>query len=80
MAYKHKMNLHLNAGGLHRALHVPAGQKIPVGRIQSAKNSSNAHVRKMATLALSMRKWHNKGAHPAHMTHSLTQLHHKAGG
>jgi hypothetical protein len=35
---------HLNKGGLHRALGIPEGQKIPADRLEAAKNSKNEHV------------------------------------
>ena len=38
-------------GGLHRALHIPQGQKIPASKIRAAEHSSNAHVRRMAHMA-----------------------------
>ena len=38
-------------GGLHKALGVAQGQKIPADKLAKAKNSPNAHVRKMANLA-----------------------------
>lgn len=45
---------HLKKGGLHRALGVPEGQKIPAEKIEAAKNSKNSHVRKMANFAHTM--------------------------
>jgi hypothetical protein len=48
---------HLRKGGLHRALGVPAGEKIPAAKIESAKNSDNEHVRKMANFAHTMSKF-----------------------
>jgi hypothetical protein len=45
---------HLRKGGLHRALHVPEGQKIPAEKIAAAKNSSNSHVAHMANFAHTM--------------------------
>lgn len=45
---------HLNKGGLHRALHVPEGQKIPAAKLAAAKNSKNEHVAKMANFAHTM--------------------------
>lgn len=38
-------------GGLHKALGVPQGQKIPADKLAKAKRSPNAHVRRMAALA-----------------------------
>lgn len=43
--------LKANPGGLHRALHIPAGQKIPKSELAKARKSKNKHVRQMATLA-----------------------------
>jgi hypothetical protein len=56
---KHNVSLHralhhLNKGGLHRALGIPEGQKIPADRIEAAKNSSNPHVAHMANFAATM--------------------------
>lgn len=48
---------HLRKGGLHEALHIPSDQKIPADRLAAAKNSSNAHVKKMAVLADNMKHW-----------------------
>lgn len=38
-------------GGLHRALGVPEGEKIPAEKLAAAKNSRNPRVRRMAALA-----------------------------
>lgn len=38
-------------GRLHRALHVPMGEKIPSSKIEKALHSSNSHVRHMAEAA-----------------------------
>jgi hypothetical protein len=40
-----------NKGGLHRALGVPQGKKIPAGKLRSATHSGNAHTRHMAQAA-----------------------------
>ena len=45
---------HLRAGGLHRALHVPEGEKIPASKIEAAKHSSNSHIAHMANFAATM--------------------------
>lgn len=45
---------HLNKGGLHRALGVPEGEKIPAEKLEAAKNSKNEHVRHMANFAATM--------------------------
>lgn len=60
MAKKHNVSLyramkHLNKGGLHRALHVPEGEKIPAAKLEAAKNSTNEHVRHMANFASTMK-------------------------
>lgn len=57
---KHRVVMHLNKGGLHRALGVPEGQDIPADKLASAKNSDNPHVQKMAELADTMSHWHKK--------------------
>ena len=46
-----KKALNHNKGGLHRALHVPEGEKIPAGKLAKAEHSSNTHTRRMANLA-----------------------------
>ena len=56
---KHDVSLyramhHLNKGGLHRALGVKEGEKIPADKLASAKNSTNEHIRKMASFAHTM--------------------------
>lgn len=56
---KHNVSLyramhHLNKGGLHRALSVPEGQKIPADKLEAARNSQNEHVRHMANFAHTM--------------------------
>jgi putative heme iron utilization protein len=50
-----------NKGKLHANLGVPSGQKIPVSRLESAKHSSSAAVRKRATFAMNARHWHHGG-------------------
>lgn len=44
-----------NKGGLHRALGVPEGNKIPQNLLTKALNSSNTHVRKMAQFAKTLK-------------------------
>ena len=53
----HRIIMHLNKGGLHRALKIPEGEKIPEDRIKAAMNSSNEHIRRMAHLAHTMASW-----------------------
>ena len=45
-------------GALHRALGVPEGQKIPAGRMAEARNSKNPRIRRMASLARTLRGFH----------------------
>jgi hypothetical protein len=59
MAKEHNVSLyramhHLNKGGLHRALHVPEGQKIPAEKLEAARHSSNSHIQHMANFAHTM--------------------------
>lgn len=42
---------HMNKGGLHRALGVPEGTKIPADKLAKAKNSDDEHIRHMAAFA-----------------------------
>lgn len=48
-----------NPGGLHRALGVPEGQKIPADKMAAAKNSKNPRVRRMAALAHTLEGMHH---------------------
>ena len=62
MAKMHSPSLHralhrLNKGGLHRALGVPEGQKIPAEKMAAAHNSSSPHIRRMAAFAHTMAGW-----------------------
>lgn len=50
----------MNKGGLHRALGVPEGQKIPAAKMEAAKNSKNPHVRHMAAFAHVLEGFHHK--------------------
>lgn len=45
---------HLNHGGLHRALGVPEGEKIPAAKLEAARHSTNPHISHMAALAHTM--------------------------
>ena len=65
-ATKHK-------GALHKALGVPAGEKIPEKKMAKAEHSGNPHVRKMANLAetlkgMSHRSARASGGHTARST------------
>ena len=44
----------LNKGGLHRALGVKEGEKIPSEKMEAAKNSNSPHIRRMANFASTM--------------------------
>lgn len=46
---------HLRKGGLHRALGVPEGEKIPEAKIEAAKHSENSHIQHMANFASTMK-------------------------
>lgn len=59
---KHNVSLyralhHLRRGGLHKALGVKPGEKIPAGKLASARNSSNSHIAHMANFAHTMKSW-----------------------
>jgi len=45
---------HLRKGGLHRALGVPEGEKIPAAKLAAAQHSSNSHIKHMASFAKTM--------------------------
>jgi hypothetical protein len=49
--------MHLHKGGLHRALGISEDKDIPEERLDTALNSKNEHVRKMASLAKTMKSW-----------------------
>ena len=52
------LKLHLVKGALHREMHVPEGQKIPLADLaHAAAHSQNALTRKRARLAMAMRHW-----------------------
>lgn len=57
----HRSMHKLRKGGLHRALGIPEGQKIPMDRVEGATRSENPHVRKMAIMAKAMHSWHHGG-------------------
>lgn len=46
-------------GALHRALHVPKGEKIPEKKLKKAEHSSNPTTKKRAVLAETMKHWHH---------------------
>ena len=50
-----------NKGALHRHLGVPAGEKIPAGKMAKAQKSSNPTIRKEANLAKTLSGFHKRG-------------------
>ena len=46
-------------GALHRALHVPEGEKIPAEKLAKARKSDNPRVRQMAGLARTLKGFHH---------------------
>ena len=54
-------------GALHRALHVPEGEKIPAKKMARAKNSDNPRVRRMAALAHTLSGLHKKDGGSVHV-------------
>ncbi len=55
--YKTPMIKPENKGKLHEALGISEDKKIPVKRLESAKNSDSPERRKEANFALNARKW-----------------------
>jgi hypothetical protein len=47
---------HVKKGGLHKALHVPQGEKIPAAKLSKALHSKNSHVKHMAQFAKNVQK------------------------
>ena len=47
-----------NKGALHRSLHVPKGQKIPLDKLHKAEHSKSPTLRKRAQLAETLRGFH----------------------
>lgn len=47
---------HVNKGALHKALHVPEGQKIPEKKLEKASHSKDPHMRKMVNFAKNIKK------------------------
>ena len=56
---KLKTALAANPGGLHRATHTPAGEKIPATKLEASLHSKNKHVRQMANLAKTAKGFHH---------------------
>lgn len=48
-----------NPGGLHRALGVPQGEKIPASKLAAAKRSKTPRIRRMANLASTLEGMHH---------------------
>jgi hypothetical protein len=46
-------------GALHRALHVPEGEKIPAEKMAKARRSVNPRIRQMAGLARTLKGFHH---------------------
>jgi hypothetical protein len=44
-------------GRLHEALHVPADEKIPASKIETATHSKDPHMRQMANYAKNAAHW-----------------------
>jgi hypothetical protein len=57
---------HMNKGGLHRALGVPEGKKIPAKKMAKAAHSENPRVRRMVGLAKAFAGAHHHGSHAHH--------------
>jgi hypothetical protein len=53
-------------GALHKALHVPAGEKIPMAKIKKAEHSSNPKLAKRAHMAETLRSFHTDGGKAGH--------------
>ena len=51
----------MRKGGLHRALGVPEGEKIPAAKMAEAKKSSDPHVAHMARFAETLEGFHHGG-------------------
>jgi hypothetical protein len=47
-----------HTGALHKALHVPAGEKIPAKKLTKAEHSKNPHLAKQAHLAETLKRMH----------------------
>ena len=47
---------HVKKGGLHKALHVAQGEKIPAAKLSKALHSKNPHVKHMAQFAKNVKK------------------------
>lgn len=59
MAYKAPLNLNLKKGALHEALGMGMDKKIPMGKLEMAKNSNSPLMRKRAAFAMNARNWNH---------------------
>ncbi len=50
----------IKKGALHRALHVPQGEKIPEDKLEAAEHSENPKIRKEASLAETLKGFHKR--------------------
>jgi predicted O-methyltransferase YrrM len=57
----HRALSHLRKGGLHRALGVAEGEKIPAAKLAAAKNSKDPHVAHMARFAETLEGFDHRG-------------------
>lgn len=48
-------------GKLHREIGVPAGEKIPAGKLAAAAHSKNPEIRRDAIRAKTMKSWNHSG-------------------
>lgn len=74
-------------GALHKALHVPQGQKIPAAKLAKAAHSSNPTMRRRANLAKTLKGMHKGigghvggGKHPGYAHGGEVHHHHAHGG
>ena|SRR3990167_4703908 len=61
MAEQWISKMKMKKGALHADLGVSQGQKIPAGKLATARNSSNPTIRRRAILAKTLSKFHGKG-------------------
>lgn len=48
---------HMRHGGLHRALGVPEGTKIPESKLKEASHSDNPHIQHMLSFAKTLKSF-----------------------
>lgn len=56
MSEKFIQNMHMKKGALHKALHVPQGEKIPEKKLERAEHSKSPLMRHRAVLAETLKK------------------------